>query len=402
MSIAFSGVRPLALLSCIVIAATANAGPNDALHLYAALGYGHDDNLLRVPDNLPGFDNTRADSWWSREGGLIFDKTYSLQRISLIAKLSKYDFDHFKQLDYDGKDIQANWYWQVGNHLSGKIGATYNQTLAPYTDFASDQRNLRRSRSRYAEGTWGFHSAWQARAGFQRDVYAYELAGERFNNRSENTTELELDYIACSASTVGLVARRVRGHYPFPRPIGANLLNDDFTQDELKARVKWNVTGSSSIDALIGHTRRDQPSYGPGKTSGAAGRINLTWQPLGKTSYTASVWRDFAPLESTLVSYTLNNGAAVGAQWEASAKIRVNADFSAERRSYSARQALNLTGAGDLRDSIRTGSLRATWTPRPLLQVTAGAAHQSRSGSVTIGTGSFRSNSITLSASAQF
>jgi exopolysaccharide biosynthesis operon protein EpsL len=402
MSIAFSGVRPLALLSCIVIAATANAGPNDALHLYAALGYGHDDNLLRVPDNLPGFDNTRADSWWSREGGLIFDKTYSLQRISLIAKLSKYDFDHFKQLDYDGKDIQANWYWQVGNHLSGKIGATYNQTLAPYTDFASDQRNLRRSRSRYAEGTWRFHSAWQARAGYQHDVYAYELAGERFNNRSENTTELELDYIARSASTVGLVARRVRGHYPFPRPIGANLLNDDFTQDELKARVKWNVTGSSSIDALIGHTRRDQPSYGPGKTSGAAGRINLTWQPLGKTSYTASVWRDFAPLESTLVSYTLNNGAAVGAQWEASAKIRVNADFSAERRSYSARQALNLAGAGDLRDSIRTGSLRATWTPRPLLQVTAGAAHQSRSGSVTIGTGSFRSNSITLSASAQF
>jgi len=114
------------------------------------------------------------------------------------------------------------------------------------------------------------------------------------------------------------------------------------------------------------------------------------------------VWRDFAPLESTLVSYTLNNGAAVGAQWDASAKIRVNADFSAERRSYNARQALNLLGAGNLRDSIRTGSLRATWTPRPLLQVTAGAVHQSRSGSVVIGTGSFRSNSVTLSASAQF
>jgi exopolysaccharide biosynthesis operon protein EpsL len=402
MSTAYSGVRPLALLSCIVIAAAANAGPDDALHLYAGLGYGHDDNLLRVPDNFPGFGNTRADSWWEREGGLIFDKTYSLQRISLIAKLSKYDFDHFKQLNYDGKDIQANWYWQVGNHLQGKIGATYEQTLAPYTDFASDQRNLRRSRSRYAEGTWRFHSAWQVRAGFQRDVYAYELEGERYNNRSEDTSELELDYIARSNSTVGLVARRVKGHYPYPRPIGVFLLNDDFTQDELKARVKWNVTGSSSIDALIGYTRRDQPSYGPGKTSGAAGRINLTHQPVGKMTYTASVWRDFAPLESTLVSYTLNNGAAVGAQWDATAKIRVNADFSAERRSYNTRRALNPIGTSDLRDSIRTGSLRATWTPRPLLQVTAGAAHQSRSGSVLIGTGSFKSNSLTLSANAQF
>jgi hypothetical protein len=125
-------------------------------------------------------------------------------------------------------------------------------------------------------------------------------------------------------------------------------------------------------------------------------------RPAGKTTWTASAWRDFSPLESTLVSYTLNDGAAVGAQWDASAKIRVNADLSAERRNYNPRQALTLPGAGDLRDSIRTGSLRATWTPRPLLQVTAGAAHQSRSGSVAIGTGSFGSNSITLSASAQF
>jgi hypothetical protein len=112
--------------------------------------------------------------------------------------------------------------------------------------------------------------------------------------------------------------------------------------------------------------------------------------------------RPAAPLESTLVSYTLNNGAAVGAQWEASAKIRVNADFSAERRSYNARRVLNASGGGDLRDSIRTGSLRATWTPRLLLQVTVGAAHQARTGSPLIGTGSFTSNSVTLSASAQF
>lgn len=402
MSTASPGARPLVLLLCIACAATASAGPDDAFHLYAALGYGHDDNLLRVPDNFPGFDNTRGDSWWEREGGLIFDKTYGIQRIALTAKLSKYDFDHFKQLDYDGKDLQADWYWQIGNHLDGKIGATYEQTLAPYTDFASDQRNLRRARTRYAEGGWRFHPAWRARAGFQHDVYAYELEGERYNNRSENTTELELDYIARSTSTVGLVARRVKGHYPLPRPIGPFVLNDDFTQDELKVRVKWNVTGSSSIDALIGYTRRDQPSYGPGKTSGAAGRVNLTHRPVGKMTYTASVWRDFAPLESTLVSYTLNNGAAVGAQWDATAKIRVNADFSAERRNYNARQALQQVGVGNLRDSIRTGSLRATWAPRPLLQVTAGAAHQSRSGSPVIGTGSFTSNSVTLSASAQF
>src|SRR5438128_5573993 len=118
-----SRVRAFALLVCSAFAAVpAGAGPNDALHVYGGVAYGHDDNLLRVPDNRAAFDNTRADSWWTREGGLIFDKIYSRQHIVLIAKLSTTSFDHFKQLDYNGKDLQASWNWQLGNHLEGRVG----------------------------------------------------------------------------------------------------------------------------------------------------------------------------------------------------------------------------------------------------------------------------------------
>jgi exopolysaccharide biosynthesis operon protein EpsL len=396
-----SRVRPLAFLMLSTCAAIpAGAGPNDALHVYGGVAYGHDDNLLRIPDGQPAFDNTRADSWWTREGGLIFDKTYSRQRISLVAKLSKTNFDHFKQLDYDGKDLQANWHWELGNHLEGRIGTSYQQVLAPYTDFRSDERNLRTTRSKYAEGAWRFHSAWRARAGFQRDEYSYEAASNRFNNRTEDASELELDYLARSGSTVGLVARHVKGTYPYPRPVGPFNVNSGFTQDELKARVKWLATGSTTIDALVGYTRREQPSFGTGKTSGVAGKINATYQPRGKMTYKASVWRDFAPLESTTVSYTLNKGASVGAQWDATAKIYVNADAIYERRDYAARNSAVATG--DLQDSVRTYTMRATWMPRPTIQLQAGVAHQSRSGSVALGTGSFTSNSVTLNANAQF
>jgi exopolysaccharide biosynthesis operon protein EpsL len=393
-------LRPLVPLLCVIFSIPAGAGPGDALHVYGGVAYGHDDNLLRVPDGQPAFDNTRADSWWTREGGLIFDKTYSRQRIAIVAKLSKTDFDHFKQLNYDGKDFQANWFWQLGNHLEGKFGTTYQQVLAPYTDFQSDERNLRISRSQYAEGAWRFHSAWRVRTGFQRDKYTYDLISQSFNNRTEDATEVELDYLARSNNTVGLVARKVKGSYPFGRQVNGVLLNNNFDQDELKARVQWQLTGTTGIDALVGYTQREQPSFGPGKTSGVAGKIKATYQPRGKMSYNASVWRDFAPLESTIVNYTLNKGASVGAQYDASAKIRVIADTIYERRNYNPRDTF--AGTGDLRDSIRTASLRATWTPRPTIQVSAGLANQRRSGSVILGTGSFKSNSVTLSANAQF
>jgi exopolysaccharide biosynthesis operon protein EpsL len=393
-------VRPLVPLICAMFVIPAGAGPSDALHVYGGVAYGHDDNLLRVPEGQPAFDGTLADSWWTREGGLIFDKTYGRQRISAVAKLSKTDFDHFKQLNYDGKDFQANWFWQLGNHLEGKIGSTYQQVLAPYTDFQSDQRNLRISRSQYAEGAWRFHSSWRVRTGFQRDKYSYDLLSQRFNNRTEDATELELDYLPRSGNTIGLVARKVKGKYPFGRPIDGAILNNNFDQDELKLRVQYAATGTTSFDALVGYTRRDQPSFGTGKTKGATGKVKATWKPRGKMTYNAAVWRDFAPLESTLVSYTLNKGASAGAQWDATAKIKVNADAVYERRSYNARG--EFPGSGDLRDAIRTASLRATWAPRPTVQVSAGVARQSRSGSVFLGTGSFKSNSVTLSANAQF
>ena len=400
--------RPLALLVCFAAAVPsslpAQAGPGDALHVVGSLLYGHDNNLLRVPDGSPGFNNTREDSWWTREAGLVFDNTYGRQRITAVAKLSKSEFDHFTQLDYDGKDLQANWAWQLGNHLDGKLGATYQQVLAPYTDFLSSERNLRKTRSTFWDGNWRFHPAWQARAGFQRDKYEYDAPSQRYNNRTEDASELELDYLARSDSEVGLVARRVKGKYPYLRPVGLFSFNDNFTQDELKLRVKWKVTGATVLDALVGNTRRRQRSFGEGTTSGVAGRIKMTVQPHGKMIYTAAVWRDFAPLESNVVSYTLNKGASAGAQWDATAKIRVNADVVGERRSYNARSGgISAADLSDsLRDSLRTASLRATWSPRPTVQVASGVVRQVRSGSRIVGTGSFSSNSVTLSASAQF
>jgi exopolysaccharide biosynthesis operon protein EpsL len=393
-------VRSLALSLCVAFSVPAGAGPNDALHVYAGVGYGHDDNLLRVPENLPAFDDTRADWWWQREGGLIFDKAYSRQRISVIGKLSKYDFNHFKQLNYDGKDVQATWFWQLGNHLDGKVGTSYEQVLAPYTDFYSNQRNLRRTRSKFVDGAWSFHPSWRVRGGFQRDVFDYELLSQRFNNRTESASEFAFDYLARSGSTVGLVARRVRGRYPYSRPLGGVLYNDNFTQDELRARVLWLVTGTTTVDALVGRTERNQPAYGTDKKSGVTGRVKASYRPRGKVTYNLALYRDFAPIESTLVSYTLNKGADLGVQWDATAKIQVNAGAVYERRSYSARRAFS--GSNDLRDSLRTASLRATWVPRPTVQVTAGLAHQTRSGSPILGTGSFTSNSVTLSANAQF
>jgi exopolysaccharide biosynthesis operon protein EpsL len=392
--------RSLALIIGALFAVPAMSADIDpGFHAYAGLGWGHDDNLLRVPDNVPAFDNTRGDSWTQAQGGFFFDNIYSRQHITAAAKFTNVRFDHFDQLNYTGRDVQANWNWQLGNYLEGKVGTSYMRTLAPYTDFYSNQRNLRTEHHHVFEGIWRLHPDWRTRVGYFKDKYDYELTSQRFNNRTEDTTELEGDYTPASGSTVGLVLRRIRGSYPFGRPIGFFVVNSDFKQDEIKARVNWLVTGTTTIQALAGYAKRDQPSFGDSK-SGANGKVTAFYTPRGKVTYNASVWRDFAPIESRLVSYTLNKGASAGATWDATGKIRVEANAAYERREYN--PATNAAGLGDMRDSLRTGTVSATWSVRPRVQVVTAFVHQSRSGSVSLGTGSFKSNSITLTASAQF
>jgi hypothetical protein len=196
------------------------------------------------------------------------------------------------------------------------------------------------------------------------------------------------------------VARRVEGTYPFRRPFASSVLTDDFTQDEFKARVNWQATGSTTVQGLVGYVRREQPSYGEGTTSGVNGRISAFYTPRGKISYSAAVWREFAPIESPLVSYTLNKGANIGASWAVSGKVTVEASAIYERRAYTARQ--NFAGAEALRDAIRSANVRAVWQVRPKVQVVAAYVHQARSGSALLGTGKFDANVVQVSANVLF
>lgn len=391
----------LALLIGAMTALPASmAGPNDALHLTAGLGYFHDDNLFRLPDDSPGFLGQRSDSARQAQVGLLFDKMVGRQKLFAKAQLSRVKFDVFDQLDYDGKDLQALWKWQIGNQFAGSLGANYEQTLAPYTDFRSSERNLREHRRKYFDGGWLMHPSWRLRGAASKDEYTYELAVQRPNNRDEDAAEVGIDYLPTSGSTIGLVARKIKGKYQNRRSVGGQLLDESFDQDELKARISWIASGSTDVQVLAGYASRKYRALGERDASGFNGRVSATHTPRGKMKYMAAAWREFSAVESNIISYSLNKGASAGATWEVSAKVRVDANASYEKRAYNARVLLNT--AQDLNDSLRKATLSSTWQPRPTIALTAALEHQTRSGSPFLGLGRFKANTLSVSANAQF
>ena len=388
-----------------LLLALAASGParadDDGFHLNAGLGWHHDDNLLRVPDNDPGYGGRRDDSWRQVDAGASFDHLYGRQRLQASVQLSRVNFNHFSQLDYDGNDARATWFWQLGNRFEGKLGATWVQLLAPYTDLRTSERNLRVQHSSFFDGAWRMHPRWRARAGFQEDRYSYELYSQRPNNRREQAVEAGIDYLAPSGSEAGVVLRRLEGRYSYRRPFA--LATDDFDQDEYRIRVNWLASAKTSASLLAGWTARTQKAFGPGRVSGLTGRLAVAYAPTASTSVDGAAWRDFAPIESSVVSTTLNRGASLAAGWQATAKLRVSASASAERRDYSARTALPAAlGRVGLDDSLRSAGGSLQYTPSRKVQCAVTVAKQVRGGSRALGIGAFRSSSLGINASVSF
>ena len=392
-----SHFSPLLLL--LLANAPARAG-DDGLHVNAGLGWHHDDNLLRVADADPGYGQ-RADSWRQLDAGASFDHIYGRQRVAVSAQLSKVTFDYFKQLDYDGKDGRATWYWQLGNQFEGRLGATYVQLLAPYTDLRTSARNLRTQRGTVLDGAWRMHPRWRARAGYQRDNYGYELGSQLPNNRREQAAEAGIDYLAPSGSEAGLVVRRLTGRYPFRRPFA--LATDNFDQDEYRLRANWIASAKTTVNVLAGWTSRSQQAFGAGRTSGVTGRVTMAYAPTARVNVDAAVWRDFAPIESTVVSYTLNRGASLVAGWQATTKVRAGANVSVEQRAYNARLALPAVLAGSsLDDSLCTAGVSLNYAPTRKVQLGATLAREQRGGSRVLGIGAYRSTSVGVSLRVSF
>ncbi|WP_245774162.1 XrtB/PEP-CTERM-associated polysaccharide biosynthesis outer membrane protein EpsL [Rugamonas rubra] len=388
------------MLLATAVSLPASAALSDTIHPFVTLGYSYDDNLFRLPDEVAGFAGSRSDTMRQTAVGVSFERPLGRQILTGQAKLSNVKFSHYDQLDYNAKDFLAALEWHLGNHLSGNLGGKYVQTLTPFTDYHSNERNLRTQRREYVDGAWRFHPSWQLRGGFAQEKFSYDLPAQRYNDRSEDVANMGIDYLAPSGSRVGLQLRRLKGAYANLRSVGGVLVDDGYSQDELKADVNWRFSGTTQLQMLVGWARREHRFFTGRDASGANGRGSVEWRPLGKLAFTVAGWREFAAVESNLVSNSFNKGGSVAAAWDISAKLRADASLRRETRDFAKINGIAFSGSSE--DSIRSANLGLTYAPLPTVQLNAGLFRESRSGSPLVGTGNYSANGGSFNVSAQF
>ncbi len=383
-----------------MVAAPATAALSDTIFPFLATSYSYDDNLLRLDDTTPGYNGPRSDTSRQIQAGFLFNRPIGRQILSGQAKWSRVAFQHFDSLDYNGKDFLADLEWHIANHLQGHLGATYSQTLTPFSDFQSTERNLRVRRREYVDGAWRFHPSWRVRGGLSRERYSYDLPAMRLSNRVEDATEFGVDYLASSGSLIGVQLRHLKGDYPNRANGGQFGVDDGYTQDEVKANIYWRYSEITQVQLLAGWVRRGHTFYTGRDSSGTNGRLVVNWAPLGKVRFTGNLWHEFGTVENALISSSLNNGASLASTWDISAKVRMDAQLRREKRDFSA--ASGLVFPVDVTDTTRTESLGLTYFPQPNIQLGLNAFRDRRVGAPIINTSSYRAKGVSFSASVQF
>lgn len=389
-----------AVLFSALVGGQVHAELSDTVHPFASVVYSHDDNLLRLPDFAPGFEGSRADNIRQSQAGLLFERPLGRQVLTGQASISRVSFDHYSQLDYNGKDLNGAWEWHLANHLEGHVGGAYSQTLTPFTDYHEDRRNLRTQRRTYVDGTWTFHPRWRTHAGLTREKYNYDLLVQSYNDRVEDTRELGVDYLAPSGSRIGVVVRQIKGQYPNHRLIGSVAIDDGYTQDEAKLNLYWRLDELSQVQFLGGWVKRKHDFFVDRDSSGFNGRVTANWRPRQPLQLTFSGWREYSAVESSVVNSSLSKGASVRATWDVSAKFKADALLKRDKRDFSRENTVVLIGSAA--DDTRSSSLGVTYGPLPSVQVALRATRDTRSGSPLVGTGNYRSNGMSLSLYAQF
>lgn len=382
----------------LLFSQSALADLSDTIHPFIQSSISHDDNLLRLADGDNGTLG-RSDTYKTVDGGFTLDRTYGQQVITGRFDWSRVKFDRYTQLDYTSKNADLALNWHLLAHLQGNVGASYMESLASFADFHTDQRNLRIQRRAFADTTWQFHPSWQARAGFKREKYEYDLDIQRFNNRTDDTAELGIDYLAVSGSRIGVQARQIKGSYPNSLVFSGVKLNNDYDQEELKANIYWIVSGQTRVQFLGGWERRTHPVLTVRDDSGTNGRLIVTWTPTGKLKFVGSGWREFSAYEGGIVSSSLNKGASLNGTWTFSDKVSANVQLRNEKRDFSTAGIETLEGQFD---RTRNTSVGLTYAPTQKIQLSLNGFRESRSGTQTAFSTGYKAKGFSFNGTVQF
>lgn len=354
----------LAVMLATLLAAPAMAKEGDTFRPFVSLGYSYDSNLYRLSDS-ESLGTQRDDRYGNLSAGINVDWKPGRQQVvlKLTKTLTRYDRNTF--LDFEGDDLQATWNWQLGNRLSGNLGASKSTSQSNFGDIGLVNVNNQVDRERrFGRAEWAFHPRWRIGGGVEQVDTTNSDPTQALQDFQQRAYDVDLSYSTPKGSNLRAQVRRINAAFPNPQILSyrcvtsplplcppfpfipSEVADNSYRQTEYNLLGDWRLSGKLALRGQAGWVDRKYENVLRGNLSGPpqliertdytsyTGRVSADWYATGKTQLSVSAYQELGGAGDINASSLLKNGASVNGMWMMREKWRLNAGATYENRQF--------------------------------------------------------------------
>ena len=307
------------------------------------------------------------------------DQPIGRQRLYGNATLRNNRFQDNTGLNNESYALRAGLDWATIERLSGNIDLNSSRNLARFsTDdglATVTNRNIEDRRSAEATVRLGVVTDLTFEGSYEHRSVDYSTVQYASRENRQDTVTLGVRWRPTAVGVYGLGLRHTRGRVPqFRTQADGSFEADSYKRLGVDAILGLEVGGASRIDARVtlGSTRYDLADYRD--SSSPTGYVTWTWKPGAKLVLTTRLSRDTGQgsyySENNFIEGAIDNSRTttvlrLGAEYAATAKIRLNASVSRSQRDLVRELPPGVVLPIDTKGSDATTefTLGATWEP---------------------------------------
>jgi hypothetical protein len=353
----------------------------NTFQLYVADQETFDDNLFRIPPNVPGvpgaaFANpSRSDSANTSTLGGQGKWAIGRQDVEIDVRADENRFAHNDALNFVSSNAVGTLNWRIGPYLSGQVQTFYDRSLASFSQTRFSGKDLLTSLEELGYARYQLGPHWAA-YGQIRGSYTDHSAPEQvFNNFHNRAGFAGVEYATNVDDTFGFEYQYV--DITFNNGGALNAGAYDYDEDTEKFLVKYAITEKTNISGYAGALQRKYPGLPINSYSGGIWRGNLGWNPTEKTNLILSGWHELHAYIDQESNYFVAKGVSLAPGWNPTDKIQLSVMATYEKQDYIGASSSVVT-TGERADKVSSAQATLRYSPRDAWILTAFVRHEKR------------------------
>ncbi len=330
----------------------------------------YDDNVFRYRDGDEAFaargDRRQSDTVMQYVGGVTSTYAIGLQTFNLNASASKFEYDHFKDLDYKGHNINGGLNWQIGSLLKGDIKASDQRDLQDF-DTTSDtsERSLRDQTNGTATFNIKLFQDYELRPRVGASRARYSRGTSRQQDLDEESYALALSYIGRGTISVGVEGVFKQGDFIRRDPLAGAV--EEYDETTLQLVGRWSPSAVTSVDYALGSSRRKNEGIDVQNDSAVVGSLNFSRNVSVKTTIFSGIYRNISSAQRAGESTVISSGINAGASWRATPFIVLSGSTFYGQEDFQDSVLVD----EDRKDKVRGASLSVAYSVDRTSEVTS-------------------------------